>query len=309
MCVCCSAGVRKGTILTFMLADHLGSTSLTTDSAGNVISELRYKPWGEVRTQAGTTSTGYQFTGQYSYAADFGLLYYGARFYDPQLGRFSSPDSIIPQSQGVQAYDRYAYVSNNPLRYTDPSGHEFYEISQDTWGVLQGQIGITTSSLQEQAENFAFWSQIIVGGGLVGITACLTALNLGAPPVAVAIAIGGAVLAEVASTAAGAITYDVMGGKTASDLSAASAYLTAEANLAKALGGDTGSTNFQVLILENGDGTYTVQTVGLISDNQPVTISNEAGLQLKQIFNDGNGGVKPKIIGSELREERKSDYE
>jgi len=148
-----------------------------------------------------------------------------------------------------------------------------------------------------------------LGGGLVGITACLTALNLGAPPVAVAIAIGGAVLAEVASTAAGAITYDVMGGKTASDLSAASAYLTAEANLAKALGGDTGSTNFQVLILENGDGTYTVQTVGLISDNQPVTISNEAGLQLKQIFNDGNGGVKPKIIGSELREERKSDYE
>jgi len=104
-----------------MLSDHLGSTSLTTDSAGNVISELRYKPWGEVRTQAGTTSTGYQFTGQYSYAADFGLLYYNARWYDPALSRFAQADSIVPG--GVQGYDRYAYVSNNPLRYTDSSGH------------------------------------------------------------------------------------------------------------------------------------------------------------------------------------------
>jgi len=78
---------------------------------------------GEVRYQAGTTSTSYTYTGQYSYAADFGLLYYGARFYDPQLGRFSSPDSIIPQSQGAQGYDRYAYTNNNPVRYTDPSGH------------------------------------------------------------------------------------------------------------------------------------------------------------------------------------------
>jgi hypothetical protein len=43
---------------------------------------------------------------------------------DPALGRFAQADSIIPlQTQGVQAWDRYAYVNNNPLRYTDPSGH------------------------------------------------------------------------------------------------------------------------------------------------------------------------------------------
>jgi hypothetical protein len=52
-------------------------------------------------------------------------MYFGARYYDPQLGRFSSADTIIPeQSQGTQAWDRYAFVDNNPLRYTDPSGHE-----------------------------------------------------------------------------------------------------------------------------------------------------------------------------------------
>jgi len=104
------------------LSDHLGSTSLTTDSAGNVISELRYTAWGEVRYQAGTTSTGYQFAGQFSYAADFGLLYYNARWYDPALGRFAQADSIVPG--GVQGFDRYAYVNNSPVNYVDPSGHK-----------------------------------------------------------------------------------------------------------------------------------------------------------------------------------------
>jgi hypothetical protein len=50
-------------------------------------------------------------------------MFYNARFYDSQLGRFTSADSIIPESQGVQAWDRYAYVNNSPLRYTDPTGH------------------------------------------------------------------------------------------------------------------------------------------------------------------------------------------
>ncbi len=67
-------------------------------------------------------STGYGFTGQYSYASDFGLLYFNARWVDPVLGRFAQADTIVPA--GVQGYDRYAFVNNNPVRYTDPSGHD-----------------------------------------------------------------------------------------------------------------------------------------------------------------------------------------
>jgi RHS repeat-associated protein len=67
--------------------------------------------------------TKYTYTGQYSNMSDFGLMFYNARWYDPALGRFAQADSIIPQQQGVQAWDRYAYVNNNPVRYTDPSGH------------------------------------------------------------------------------------------------------------------------------------------------------------------------------------------
>ena len=133
--------MRTGSTLTYLLGDHLGSTSLTTDSTGTKISEMHYKPFGEVRswwTSSTVTTpsyalTKYTFTGQYSYMDDpstsavtegFGLMFYNARFYDPQLGRFTSADTIIPSTQGVQGWDRYAYGLNNPSRYTDPTGHE-----------------------------------------------------------------------------------------------------------------------------------------------------------------------------------------
>lgn len=52
------------------------------------------------------------------------MLWYGSRHYDPELGRFISPDTIVPlATQGMQAWDRYGYANNNPVRYTDPSGH------------------------------------------------------------------------------------------------------------------------------------------------------------------------------------------
>ncbi len=128
--------MRKYTIpqsmgVEYFLGDHLGSTSITTDANGAKVSEMRYKAWGEVRYSwtSGQSATPayelakYTFTGQYSYTADFGLMFYNARWYDPALGRFAQADTIIPQSQGVQAWDRYAYTNNSPVNYTDPSGH------------------------------------------------------------------------------------------------------------------------------------------------------------------------------------------
>ena len=51
------------------------------------------------------------------------LYYYGARYYDPTIGRFISPDTIVPNPSDPQSLNRYSYCSNNPLRYTDPTGH------------------------------------------------------------------------------------------------------------------------------------------------------------------------------------------
>jgi hypothetical protein len=50
------------------------------------------------------------------------LYYYGARWYDPYLNRWIQPDSIIPDLNNSQSYDRYAYSYNNPVKYTDPTG-------------------------------------------------------------------------------------------------------------------------------------------------------------------------------------------
>jgi RHS repeat-associated protein len=63
-----------------------------------------------------------RFTGQ-RWEASLGLYDYRARFYDPALGRFLQPDPIVPEPGNPQGLNRYAYVYNNPLRYTDPSGH------------------------------------------------------------------------------------------------------------------------------------------------------------------------------------------
>ncbi len=55
--------------------------------------------------------------------SEIGLYYYNARWYDSALGRFTSPDTIIPGAGNPLAWDRFSYVQNNPTRYTDPSGH------------------------------------------------------------------------------------------------------------------------------------------------------------------------------------------
>ncbi len=108
--------------LNWLLSDHLGSTSMTTDASGNVVSEVRYSAFGEMRYQNGTTPTDYLYTGQRQ-EAELGLYYYVARWYDPAIGRFIQADSIIPNAGKAKAFDRYAYTLNNPVQYSDPSGH------------------------------------------------------------------------------------------------------------------------------------------------------------------------------------------
>lgn len=106
----------------YLHADHLGSTSLTTNESGVVVSEIRYKAWGEVRYASGATPTDYKFTGQLE--TDIGIYFYVARFYDSDLGRFIQPDSIIPEPYNPLTLDRYAYARNNSIRYIDPLGHD-----------------------------------------------------------------------------------------------------------------------------------------------------------------------------------------
>ena len=114
--------MRSNGTLQFLIGDHLGSTSLTTNASGQVVSEVRYKAWGEVRYASGNVPTKYQYTGQYN-DSYINLLWYGSRHYDPYLNQFTQPDTIVPDLYNPQDWNRYSYARNNPLRYTDPDGH------------------------------------------------------------------------------------------------------------------------------------------------------------------------------------------
>ena len=107
----------------YILKDHLGSASVVTDASGNPLTggEQRYYPYGESRL-TGTMLTDKLFTGQREITG-LGIYHYGARFYSPKIGRFLSADTIVPNPFDPQSLNRFSYVLNNPLRYTDPSGH------------------------------------------------------------------------------------------------------------------------------------------------------------------------------------------
>jgi RHS repeat-associated protein len=77
--------------------------------------------------------------------AESGLDYFGARMYASTMGRFMSPDDFGGHLEDPQTLNKYAYAGNNPLRYTDPSGHDFWQ-SCSTAGKSCGnqQIGTGT---------------------------------------------------------------------------------------------------------------------------------------------------------------------
>ncbi|MBI2143987.1 hypothetical protein HYU17_02445 [Candidatus Woesearchaeota archaeon] len=110
--------------------DHLGSTTLITDSSGNVVEETFYEPYGQV-TSGGSNEVKL-YTGQFSDEAT-NQYYYGARYYLQTLGKFGQADPLFidlanykKQQMNLlfnpQRLNQYSYALNNPYRYTDPKG-------------------------------------------------------------------------------------------------------------------------------------------------------------------------------------------
>ncbi|CAA6816982.1 MAG: Unknown protein [uncultured Sulfurovum sp.] len=73
-----------------------------------------------------TIETTRAFTGHEQIAELSGLVHMNARVYDSDIGRFLSADTLIQDPHDSQSYNRYSYVRNNPLKYTDPTGHSWF---------------------------------------------------------------------------------------------------------------------------------------------------------------------------------------
>ena len=121
---------RRGGTLHWVGADHLGGTIRVLDSGFTALDGMRYKPYGEDRDTGSSLNTDRKFTGQ-TEDETAGLYWYASRAYDPAIGRFVSPDTIVPDPSNPQSLNRYSYVYNNPLKYIDPSGYGPDDWDQD----------------------------------------------------------------------------------------------------------------------------------------------------------------------------------
>ncbi len=138
----------------FLHKDHLGSISTITDEVGNIVETMSFDPWGKRRAPSlaqlesvlnkpwsnlssnekgnytinpltlSSAVTNRGFTG-HEQIDGVGLIHMGGRIYDPEIGRMIQADPFIPVATDLQAYNRYAYVRNNPLSLVDPSGYSW----------------------------------------------------------------------------------------------------------------------------------------------------------------------------------------
>ena len=112
--------------LEFVHDDHISSSNIITDENGDQTGMLEYTPYGTTASHTGTSDPKHKFTGQEEDDST-GLYYYGARYYDAQLGRFITADPTIQHPTDPQDFNRYAYARNNPIVFTDPTGFGFWK--------------------------------------------------------------------------------------------------------------------------------------------------------------------------------------
>ena len=165
--------------------NHLGSASVITNSSGDRKERVEYFPFGAYRERtdydASFPNANYTFTDQED-DDELGFYNYKARLYDPALGRFISADTIVQASGDPQSLNRYTYARNNPLMYTDPTGHFWFAF------FIGALIGAIFSGIQSH------WNlQSMIIGGFIG-------------------GISGGLFAEVSGTVGGYISHITLAG-------------------------------------------------------------------------------------------------
>lgn len=110
--------------------DHLGSIVAVTHADGLLVAEQSFDAWGRRRKPEDWSTNDtpvlpnwlYRGYTGHEHAEPFGLINMNSRMYDPLTGRMLSTDNYVNGQSATQAFNRYSYAGNNPLKYTDPSG-------------------------------------------------------------------------------------------------------------------------------------------------------------------------------------------
>ncbi len=135
----------------------------------------------------------FYFTGK-KLDEEAGLYYFGARYYDPSLGRFITADSLVQNPGNPQTLNRYSYCGNNPVNMIDPTGHFF-------WAAIVAVVKAVTAAATAAASYVAANAAVIatgaaVGGAVGGISSAAMGGNFWQG--ALSGAIGGAIFAGLA---------------------------------------------------------------------------------------------------------------
>jgi len=114
----------------YLHTDNLGSIDAYSDRLGAFVNRMSFSDWGkrqqpDWKTGSPTCSfpTANGYTGHHE-LDQHNLVHMGGRVYDPSIGRFMSADLFVQSPYSSQSFNRYSYVSNNPLSHIDPTGYE-----------------------------------------------------------------------------------------------------------------------------------------------------------------------------------------
>ncbi|HEU4962865.1 MAG TPA: RHS repeat-associated core domain-containing protein [Bacilli bacterium] len=131
--------------------DATGNVTDLTDHLGSTVLKYRYDAFGGVFTQLWNPYNQVGLTGK-SYDIKASLMDYSTRWYSPAVGRFTTQDTWLGNAYDSQSLNRYIYVTNNPINFSDPTGHSpcrdnsgggiscGYDPNPDNWGSTQSDI-------------------------------------------------------------------------------------------------------------------------------------------------------------------------
>jgi RHS repeat-associated protein len=167
----------------YLHRDYQGSILAITDATGAVVEKRLFDAWGNiVKVQDGAgnnlnvlTILDRGYTG-HEHLQSVGLIHMNGRLYDPKLHRFLQPDNNIQDPYNTQNYNRYGYVLNNPLKYTDPSG----EVIGIGVAVLIGAvIAATTYTMTALLADVPFTVGGLVGASFIGAFSAAVTFGIG----------------------------------------------------------------------------------------------------------------------------------
>jgi len=122
-------GTGAGAATSWLHTDHLGSIQAVTNGGGAPVFRRTYRPYGETLGQSGSPADSRRWIGQRN-DPETGLTYLHARYFDPKLGTFLSPDPIGPAG-GLNAY---SYAFGDPVNMKDPYGRDPFDVDDPGGG-------------------------------------------------------------------------------------------------------------------------------------------------------------------------------